>query len=171
MILIKKKIFGKDGTEYTEKITTEPLPPKLVLEELNEAEIKFINNNIELSKELLLAQGLEKSEFIFQLDNLEMAVKAWHEKDLEKRFKIDINMYSDSLAVAWGKFLEEKIGMNWYVITDQYGTEMGLYHKCNNVTIFPFTSMLKALKNNDYNLISIITNKILTVIQNNEKRP
>ena len=54
--------------------------------------------------------------------------------------------------------------MEWHVITDNYGTEIGLYHKVNDITIFPFNSMTKAFNDRYFSLISIITERTKEII-------
>jgi hypothetical protein len=49
--------------------------------------------------------------------------------------------------------------MKWYVITDEFGTEIGLFHENNETTIFPFKSTAKSFNNRDFGLLSVITGK------------
>jgi hypothetical protein len=154
-----KKIFGKGGKEYTEKSTSQPLPTKLKLENLTDKEIEYVNNNVGLAEELIKDLGLDNQNHVFAPSSLDNAIQAWFDQDLENRFGINVNMFSNALASGWGKFLEEKLDMEWHVITDEFGTEIGLFHKKNNTTIFPFNSTAKAFNNRDFGLLSIITEK------------
>mgnify|MGYP000961103455 CR=1 FL=1 len=161
------KIFGKDGIEYTEKSKSQPLPTKLILENLTEQEVGYITNNIGLAGELIKDLRIENQNHIFHPHALGQAIQAWFDNDLENRFGIDVDMYSSALAAAWGNFLNEKLNMEWYVITDEFGTEIGLYHKNNDTTIFPFNSTVKAFNNRDFGLLSIITERAADVIGRN----
>ncbi|MBK8392007.1 MAG: hypothetical protein IPL23_23225 [Saprospiraceae bacterium] len=159
-----KKIFGKEGIEYLEKSTSQPLPTKLILESLNDNEVEYIKNNIGLAGELLKDLGIDNQNHAFHPHALGQAIQAWFDNDLENRFEIDVNMYSSALAAAWGNFLNEKLNMEWHVITNEFGTEIGLYHKNNDTTIFPFNSTLKAFNNRDFGLLAIVTEKAADII-------
>ena len=155
-----KKLFGKGGTEYVEKNTTQPIAEsKLILEDLSDNEKKFVTDNIGLATELFKELGIINNNHIFDPSNIEIGIETWFSQDLQAKYRLDQNMYSDALACGWGKYLSEILGMDWHVITDNYGTEIGVYHKNNNVTIFPFNSMSKAFRDKKFDLISIITSK------------
>jgi hypothetical protein len=154
-----KKIFGKHGGKHTEKTTSQPLPAKLKLEKLTDTEMEYLNNNIGLAGELLKDLGLDDQEHVFDPQSIGSAIQAWYDNDLENRFGIDVNMYSNALAAGWGNYLEEKLEMKWYVITDEFGTEIGLFHENNETTIFPFKSTAKSFNNRDFGLLSVITGK------------
>ncbi|MBK9563846.1 MAG: DUF3806 domain-containing protein [Saprospiraceae bacterium] len=153
-----KKIFGKDNTEYTEKVTTQPIEEtKLLLEELNDKEKEYVRNNLELATELLKELQINDEVHQFSPKCIDKAIESWFSDSLEQSIGVDINIYSNAMASAWGQYLADKLGMEWHVITDNYGTEIGLYHKINNTTIFPFNSTSKAFNNKSFDLISIIT--------------
>lgn len=158
------KIFRKDRKKYSEKTFRKPLPTKLKLENLNDKEVDYLQNNIGLAGEIMKDLGLENIGHTFDPESLGEAIKTWFEIDLESRFGTDVNMYSNSLAAAWGKYLEEKMGMEWHVITDEFGTEIGLFHKKNSTTIFPFKSTAKAFNNKDFGLLSEISKKANEII-------
>lgn len=63
-----------------------------------------------------------------------------------------------------GELSRRKNGTEWHVITDEFGTEIGLFHKNNNTTIFPFNSTAKAFNNKDFGLLSVISEKANEVI-------
>jgi hypothetical protein len=159
-----KKIFGKKNIEYTEKVTSLPLPTKLLLEALPDNAEDYLQNNIGLAGEIIKDIGLAGSSHLFAPDSLGRAIQMWFDTDLENRFGVDVNMYSNALAAGWGKYLEEELGMEWHVITDEFGTEIGLYHKNNSTTIFPFQSTAKAFNNKDYGLLSALSKKTIEVI-------
>ena len=162
-----KKLFGKNGKEHNEKITTQPLPTRLDLEALTDKEFDFVANNIGLTAELFKDFSIEGVDHQFEPECIGKAISMWYTRDLQADYDIDFNMYSNALSSAWGNYLEEKLGMEWQVITDEFGAEIGLYHKNNNVTVFPFNSTGKALKNNDPELLLTITHKLSEVIKNN----
>ncbi|MBK8885344.1 MAG: DUF3806 domain-containing protein [Saprospiraceae bacterium] len=160
MTSIYKKIFGKDNTEYTEKVTQTPIEEtKLLLEDLNDNEIEYLKNNLELAAELLKELEITNEAHQFSPNSIDKAIKTWFTDNLVQRIGIDLNIYSDAMASAWGQYLVDELGMKWHVITDNFGTEIGLYHKINNTTIFPFNSTSKAFNNKAFDLISTISKK------------
>ena len=160
-----KKIFGKDNVEYTVKQTMQPVEEtRLILEDLNEKEKEFIENSLGRAAELLKGQGMTGEAHLFNPDNIDKAIELWFVNNLEQTLGMDTTVYSDILASAWGQFLIDSFGMQWHVITDNYGTEVGLYHKNNNTTIMPFVSMMKAFNNRNFSLISIITEQVKEAI-------
>jgi len=101
----------------------------------------------------------------FNPNSIDKAIETCFTDNLENRIGIDIDIFSNAMACAWGKYLVDKLGMKWYVITDNFGTEIGLYHETNDTTIFPFNSTSKAFDNMAFDLISIITQKTKEVLE------
>lgn len=159
-----RKIFGSEGKEYIEKTSSQPLPTKLELENLSDQEVDYVQNNIGLANEFMKELGLDKNNHPFHPVSLVHAIIAWFDSDLGSRCGIQVDVYSNELAAGWGKYLEEKMDMPWYVITDEFGTEIGLYHTSNNTTVFPFSSTAKAFNNEAFGLLSMITEKVNEVI-------
>jgi hypothetical protein len=156
---------SNDQVRRTSKDVSRPLPTKLELESLNTDEQTFLKTNSELATDILTSLGIEKTGHRFLPSRLAKAINSWFDEDLTIRFNnLDINTYSDILAVAWGQYLEDALGMKWHVITDEFGTEIGLHHTSNNLTLFPFTSFKKCFQNQDSDLIVSITEKAWSVI-------
>lgn len=158
-----QKILGK-GNEHIVKTKVQSLPVKLKLEVLTDKEIEYVQSNIGLAGELLKDIGLVDGNHIFYPEKFPRAIKMWFETDLQSRFGIDVNMYSNAIACGWGNYLEERLGFMWHVITDEYGTEIGLYHEKNDTTVFPFKSTAKSFNNKDFELLPILTEKLKVVI-------
>ncbi|HAA12526.1 MAG TPA: hypothetical protein DCE41_12850 [Cytophagales bacterium] len=156
-----KKLFGKGGNVHS---STQHAAPQLKLEDLTPQEVEYIQNNIGLAGELLKDMELDKDTLLFHPDSLGLAVKAWFEQELQSRLGIDVNMYSNALAGGWGQYLVNTLGMEWHVITDAYGTQIGLFHPNHDTTFFPFTSMAKAFNQQDFGLPSAITQRLTEVI-------
>jgi len=155
------KLFGNTG-----KVTSIPVAEGVLkLETLNPKEIEYLKTNIALAGELLKDLGLLNEQNGFEPQVIDKAIEWWYLRDLENRFQIDVNLYSNALACGWGNYLANTLRMEWYVITDNYGTEIGLYHKTNHVTIFPFKSTAKAFNERRVDLIATITSKTKEVIE------
>lgn len=161
-----KKVFSKGDNNYVEKTTAQPAETtKLVLEDLNEKEKEYIKSNIVLAEKLLQGLDLVNDKHIFNPTNIDKAIEMWFQQDLQTQFEIDVNRYSNALACGWGQFLVDNLKMEWYVITDNFGTEIGLYHKNNDAVIFPFQSTAKAFNTKNYDLLSLVTDKTNEVVK------
>ncbi|MDW3651417.1 MAG: DUF3806 domain-containing protein [Bacteroidia bacterium] len=161
---MSKNIIGPDGQEYSEQETTEEGKKKLDLEDLKPEEVEYLENLQGLAGELL--QGLPESdpEHPFAPANVEALLKIGQEQNLQEKYGIETNFINNALAAAWGKYLEDSFGMQWKIITDQYGRETGLYHEKNSLTVFPFSLLEKAVRKEQWGLFSIISNKIREVL-------
>jgi hypothetical protein len=154
-----------DNDDDKERNYKDSRPTKLKLSPLNSDELAFLITNTDLANDILISLEIEETGHRFLPSRLAKAIDSWFEQDITSRFSnLDIITYSDILAVAWGKYLEEGLGMKWFVITDEFGTEIGLYHTTNNLTLFPFTSLKKSFANEDSELIIHITEKAWAVI-------
>ena len=161
---MSKNIIGPDGQEYSEKQTTETGPKKLELEDLKPEEVEYLENLQGLAGELMRGRTPADSEHIFAPGNVETLLKISQEENLQEKYGIEVNFIHNALAAGWGKYLVETFGMQWKIITDQYGRETGLYHEKNSLTVFPFSLLEKAVRKEQWGLFSIISNKIREIL-------
>ncbi|MEM8887445.1 MAG: DUF3806 domain-containing protein [Bacteroidota bacterium] len=161
---MSKNIIGSDGQDYSEKETTETTPKQLELEALKPNEVEYLENLQGLAGELI--RGLTQADpaHVFAPANVEALLKISQEENLQEKYGIETNFIHNAIAAGWGKYLEETFGMQWKIITDQYGRETGLYHETNKLTVFPFSLVDKAVKKEQWGLFSIISNKIREVL-------
>jgi len=161
---MSKNIIGPDGQEYSEKESTSTGPRKLILEDLKPNEVEYLENLQGLAGELMRGRTPVDSEHIFAPANVEAFLKSSQEENLEEKYGIESNFLHNAIAAGWGKYLVETLGMQWKIITDQYGRETGLFHEKNKLTVFPFSLVDKAVSNEQWGLFSIISNKIREVL-------
>ena len=161
---MSKNIIGPDGQEYSEKESTSAGPRKLVLEDLKPNEVEYLENLQGLAGELMRGRTPADSEHIFAPANVEAFLQSSQEENLEEKYGIETNFLHNAIAAGWGKYLVETLGMQWKIITDQYGRETGLFHEKNKLTVFPFSLVDKAVKKEQWGLFSIISNKIREVL-------
>lgn len=161
---MSKNIIGPDGQEYSEKETTEKSPKKLELEDLKPEEVEYLENLQGLAGELMRGLPSGDPEHVFTPANVEALLKISQKENLQEKYGIEVNFIHNALAAGWGKYLVETFGMQWKIITDQYGRETGLYHDKNKLTVFPFSLVDKAVKKEQWGLFSIISDKIREVL-------
>jgi Domain of unknown function (DUF3806) len=59
----------------------------------------------------------------------------------------DANTVVNALGLCFGQQLVDRLGFQWAVITDEYGTEMGCIGQPGDVTVFPANMTAKRLEN------------------------
>lgn len=58
----------------------------------------------------------------------------------------DANTVVNALGLCFGQQLVDRLGFRWAVITDDYGTEMGLIAQPGDITVFPANMTAKRLE-------------------------
>lgn len=155
------------NNEYNKKITENPISEnKLLLEELNDDEKSFVNKNIEIAKELLIELNILKQSEIINTHIIDKAIELWNNEHVNpfEQYNLNHELFKDMMACLYSYYLNQNLNMEWFVITDNYGTEIGLYHNTNNLTLFPFSLVEKAINNKYTDFISNITNESKNVI-------
>lgn len=150
------------NNEYYSNITKTPISEnKLILEELNDDEKSFVNNNIKIAKELLIELNILKQYKMIDTHIIDKAIELWNNEDVNPFEKYNLNqeLFKDMFACLYGFYLNQNLNMNWFVITDNYGTEIGLHNNKNDLTLFPFTLVDKAINKKYSDFITHITKK------------
>lgn len=158
-------LFTKSENQKEVKVTQSKGSSKIKLEELTTKEMEFVDQNISIAIKLLEHYNIEFNQPRLHPDNISGFSYHWFEKNLKGDTTLSDEKFSNCMAAGWGKYLMETYKMSWKVITDEFGTEIGLYYATNETTVFPFISMSKAIKNKNYELIWDITEKIDEVLK------
>lgn len=137
---------------------------KIELADPSQLEIESLQYCSSLAADVMKKTTTIKQLPIFHPNNIRNAMEWWTNHGARNSLQLSQDVYLQSIASAWGSYLAEQLGMKWQVITDNYGTELGLYHSSNNVTVFPFSSIPKALVNKDFDLPFKITLKVSEII-------
>lgn len=152
-------LFKKSNQDQP-KVTKSDSAPKIKLEELTQKEKDFVETNAKVATDFLESYNIDFNPSRLHPDNIAGFSYHWFEKGLKGDTPLSDDQFSNCMAGGWGQYLHETYGMSWKVITDEFGTSIGLYHPTNEVTVFPFASMSKAIKNKNYEMICSITDHL-----------
>ena len=158
------KLFGKGNPVATVKVAHPGRKRSLVLQQLSQEELAFIGKNGNVARKFLEAYRINLRPVPFHPDNIGAFLYRWFEKEPKSNAVVSADKMLDCMAAAWGHYLATHLNMRWRLITDDGGTEIGLYHPKNELTIFPFQSVAKAIGNKDYQLLSEITRQSQAII-------
>ena len=59
--------------------------------------------------------------------------------------KADANAVVNGLGIAFGRHLANSLGLDWAIVSDEYGTDLALYGDPGAVTFFPANMISKRL--------------------------
>ena len=110
----------------------------MTIAELNEKEQAWMHKLQVYGEQLLSDFGGKNGVF---LDKLDAAYTEWSKTE---KSQDEVNMGLNSFGVMFGNYLRKSIpSLEWKVITDDYGTELGLYRAKNEITLFPANMITK----------------------------
>ena len=99
----------------------------------------------QLTTATLLARAyIGDSEDLPRLDQLDATWLAW--QDDVSPTRPDANIVVNALGIAFGKHLATTLGLNWAIVTDDYGTDLAVFGQPNDVTFFPANMISKRLE-------------------------
>ena len=111
----------------------------------SDADKQWIETQIQIAVELARTYTGD-SEDPPSLDRLDATWLAWHADPDPSR--IDPNTVANDLGVTFGTHLKAALGLDWAIITDEYGTDLGLFGEPLEVTFFPANMAAKRLQEN-----------------------
>ncbi len=119
----------------TEKETQEFL-------ELEASDKDFLNNCRTFADSLIKVHFNGKSIENYSPETLDKLIDLYNYNKLE----CSKNSFVNSVGVAMGDYLVDKLGMTWTIVNDKYGRDYGTTIGDINVTNFPLNSVLKAIE-------------------------
>jgi hypothetical protein len=114
---------------------------KQQIETLNQDELAWITQNIELARKAVSAYAGEAS----QLDpaGLDRTVLAWSARREDDR--IDPNALANALGIAFGQYLVDGLQMTWAVVTDEHGTDIAVHSAPSDMLVCPTAAVAKRI--------------------------
>lgn len=110
---------------------------------LTAVETEWVGQQL-LSATLLARAYTGDSEDPPRLDQLDATWLAWQADVSSSR--PDANIVVNALGIAFGKHLATALGLDWTIVTDDYGTDLGVFGQPNDVTFFPANMISKRLE-------------------------
>lgn len=97
---------------------------KQTFSQLNEAEREWISNSIANARMLVTASRSGDNDCAMTPDILDAAYKQWLNSDVE--LDSQANEVVHAIGFAFGQFLVDNEGFEWTIVSDQFGTEVGV---------------------------------------------
>jgi hypothetical protein len=138
-----QKVFYKTATSENE-------PQKF--SELNKEDLEFMNNCRSYADSLIQLNFPDRSIKDYSAELLDLMINLYN----ANKIKCSQNAFVNSVGVAFGDYLVNKLNMKWTVVEDKYGRDYGTTIKDIALTNFPLNSVLKAIEQKrDSSLLSI----------------
>jgi hypothetical protein len=100
---------------------------------------------LQLSTAALLVKAYTgDSEDLPRLDQLDATWLAW--QDDASSTRPEANIVVNALGIVFGKHLATALGLEWAIVTDDYGTDLAVFGQPNDVTFFPANMISKRLE-------------------------
>jgi Domain of unknown function (DUF3806) len=104
--------------------------------DLKPAEQQWVAGNVELAGKIAATLGLDVARGeVIGPEALDTAWAAWlagHARRQE-----DPNPFINAFGLAFGAHLVERLGLEWKVVRDEYGTEIAVWGHEGNILVFP----------------------------------
>jgi len=127
-------------TIYYKSAVTENEPQDFL--EIKSTDKEFLNNCRAFADSLIKANIAGKSIKNFTPEILDNLIDLYNAKKLQ----CSQNAFVNSIGVAMGDYLVDKLGMTWIVVEDKYGRDYGTTIGSIKLTNFPLNSVQKAIE-------------------------
>jgi hypothetical protein len=136
------------------------------IEAPNQAELEWIESNLGIAK-ALAAPYLDGEETLPAPPVLDQIFAGWLEdwRSLPEPERDDPNVYVNAVGVALGQALVDELGLEWAIVTDEYGTEIAVHGQPGDILVFPTNLVAKRLERNETDFIAPIFDQIAARVQ------
>ncbi len=182
-----KKIFDsrnkRDQNTSTFSKTVFEQPANIELknnkfEDLTEKEKEYIKTYSKFVEDALILLGVlsARNNTVITPELIDNGIENYFKYELELKEELDgiYDTIPNVLAVGWGQYLIDNYNMEWHVITDNWGTEIGVAYRDEKeqkeIILFPFQSVAKAIQHKYDTYIFYMTEETQKLI-NFEKYP
>jgi hypothetical protein len=111
-------------------------------EPLTDAEQAYLSN--QLTTAAVIARGYTaREEELPSLASLDATWRAWHNDTSEAR--VDANAFVNAIGAALGQHLVRDLSLDWAIISDDFGTDLGLFGEPGAITVFPVNMLVKRI--------------------------
>ena len=145
-----KDLIDTDYTHESEKVNGETIyymtaisdnePQKFI--NLDKTDNDFLIKCREFFDSIIKTNCPNKSQKDYTPETLDNLIDLYNAKKLD----CSQNAFVNSVGVAMGDYLVEKLGMKWIIVEDEYGRDFGTTIGEIKLTNFPLNSVLKAIE-------------------------
>lgn len=135
----ERQIEGPDGQITLKTSVAEPVPQQIV--PLGVSELQWIEERVARAAQFLAAYqpGAAPS-----LQAYDQAFQRWHGDKGQLFMDQDV---VDMLGAWLGHCLAAEFDMDWVFVTDQFGTDLAVRSRTDEILSFPFASVAKRIEN------------------------
>jgi len=112
------------------------------IEPPNNAEMAWIAENLDRAKSIAEQYTGSKAEELVPAV-LDRTLSAWRRAN--EGVRPEPNVIANALGIAFGHFLARELGLDWAVVSDEYGTDMALHGSPGDILLFPTSSVAKRI--------------------------
>ena len=132
--------------------------PEQAIEAPNDAELAWIRSNLDVAKRLTAIHTGEERDALPDARLLDEVFAAWlrewtatpgEERD-------DPNAYINAVGLAFGQSLVDALGLEWAVVTDEYGTEIAVRGQPGDLLVFPTNLVAKRFESGETHFLAEI---------------
>lgn len=138
------------------------------IERPNEAERAWIQANLQVSRSFATSySGARVAERVPPLELLDHAWTQWL-GEWEARppaERDDPNPVINGVGIAFGQHLVDALGLEWGVVTDEYGTELAVHGEPANIIVFPANLIAKRFEGRTVGFIVQVFHQVRSEIQ------
>ena len=132
--------------------------PGQAIEAPDQAELEWIRSNLDVARRLAAIQTGEESQAppdARRLDEVFGAwLREWNATPGEERD--DPNAYINAVGLAFGQSLVDTLGLEWAVVTDEYGTEIAVRGQPGDLLVFPTNLVAKRFETDETHFLAEI---------------
>jgi hypothetical protein len=120
---------------------------------LTEAERRWIFDELEQAREFVRAFAPEVTGDLLSLESLDEAFSNLIKSDNHDGATANASVIA--VGVAFGNKLVERLGFNWVIVTDEYGTDLGVLSRPGrgDVTIIPTDFVAKRYERKEWGFL------------------
>lgn len=132
--------------------------PEQAIQAPNDAELAWIRSNLDVAKRLAAIHTGGKREALPDprlLDEVFAAwLREWNATPSDERG--DPNAYINAVGLAFGQSLVDTLGLEWAVVTDEYGTEIAVRGQPGDLLVFPTNLVAKRFETGETHFLADI---------------
>jgi Domain of unknown function (DUF3806) len=137
------------------------------IEAPNDAEREWIESNLRVSRSFAKAYGGDDTvEGVPRAAALDLAwttwLQSWDGQPEESR--PDPNPIINAVALAFGQHLVDALGLQWAVVTDEYGTELAVHGDPGDILVFPANLVAKRFESRTVGFIAPLLQQMVADI-------
>jgi hypothetical protein len=125
--------------------------------------MEWVESNLGVARALVAAYTGREQEALPNVELLDEVYAAWRAEWLRQPSgeRDDPNVYINAIGLAFGQALVDELGLQWAVVTDDYGTEIAVHGQPGDVLVFPPNLVAKRFETGETGFLAPVFNEIV----------